>query len=184
MQVGSILRKYRKRVGMPLRQVAKEAGVSAPTLSQIENNNTSPSIVTLKKITDVLGVSVISVLAEEDDHPVRLVRRDERELFVRNVTPEGDIEEEFLVRKIDLKMEAAIIKLPPLAQCEERIFHEGEELLFVLEGSIELVLEGIGSYKLDKGDTLYYPSSVPHCFKNLLADQRSEFLFVATPPNF
>ncbi|MBC2723591.1 MAG: helix-turn-helix transcriptional regulator [Desulfosporosinus sp.] len=184
MQVGSTIREYRKKIGMSLRQMAKEAEVSAPTLSQIENNNTSPNLVTLKKIADVLGVSVISILAQEEDQSVNLVKKNEREVFIRNLTEKGNIEEEFLTRKIDLKMEAAVIKLPPGAQCQEYVSHEGEELAIVLKGKVEMNLKNVGKYELEEGDTLYYPCSIPHSFKNLLEDDSSEFMFVATPPNF
>jgi quercetin dioxygenase-like cupin family protein len=39
--------------------------------------------------------------------------------------------------------------------------HEGEELLYILEGRVE-VLYGKESYTLEAGDSIYYDSVVPH----------------------
>jgi quercetin dioxygenase-like cupin family protein len=39
--------------------------------------------------------------------------------------------------------------------------HEGEELLYILEGRVE-VLYGKESYTLEVGDSIYYDSVVPH----------------------
>ena len=42
--------------------------------------------------------------------------------------------------------------------------HEGEELIYVLEGSAEVVY-GNQTYSLEKGDSLYFDSVVSHCVK-------------------
>ncbi|MFO7850777.1 MAG: helix-turn-helix domain-containing protein [Spirochaetia bacterium] len=184
MLVGKAIRDYRAKKGLSLRRVAREAGISSPTLSQIENNKSSPNLVTLKKIADVLEVSVIAILASDQKNAVSLVRKKERERFTRHSSSRGSITEEFLVERRDVKMEAASISLPPGAERSDFMDHEGEELAMVLQGSVEIILEGVGSYLLEEGDTLYYPCSIPHSFRNALEDGESVFIFVATPPNF
>ena len=42
--------------------------------------------------------------------------------------------------------------------------HEGEEFIYVLEGSAEVVY-GNQTYSLEKGDSLYFDSVVSHCVK-------------------
>jgi len=39
--------------------------------------------------------------------------------------------------------------------------HEGEEFIFVMEGSIEISY-GMQTYRLDEGDSIYYDSIVAH----------------------
>ena len=57
-------------------------------------------------------------------------------------------------------MEPFIVEAHPDAD-EHRSTHEGEELLYVLEGRVEL-LYGKESYVLEAGDSIYYDSVVPH----------------------
>lgn len=150
---------------------------------EIENNKTSPNLITLKKIAQVLEVSVISLLATEERDNVSFVKGKDRRKLIRNTTPQGDIIEEFLVESHKHEMEAAIISLPPFAEENEFISHEGEEFIFVLSGTIQVFLQVVDSYVMEEGDTLYYPCTIPHSFKNL-SDKESKFLIAATPPNF
>ena len=39
--------------------------------------------------------------------------------------------------------------------------HEGEEFIMVLEGTVEINY-GKNTYRLEKGDTIYYDSIIPH----------------------
>jgi len=47
---------------------------------------------------------------------------------------------------------------------DERSTHEGQEFIFVLEGSMEVRL-GEERYLLEQGDAIYYDSNVPHLVK-------------------
>lgn len=183
MHLGEIIKEYRTKKGLSLRDLSKLADVSPATLSQIENNKTSPNLITLKRIAQVLDVSVISLLASEDRNNISFVKRKDRKRLIRNTTSQGDIIEEFLIENHKNEMEPAIISLPPYAVEDEPISHQGEEFIHVLNGIIEVELQGVSSYILEEGDTLYYPCSIPHSFKNL-ADIESRFIIVATPSNF
>lgn len=56
--LGSRLRQARQRSGMTLREVARQLGVSASFVSQLENGKSQPSVVTLYSLTQLLGVSI------------------------------------------------------------------------------------------------------------------------------
>ena len=58
----------------------------------------------------------------------------------------------------------------------------GQEFVLVLKGSLEIVL-GDKSYKIKKGDSIYFNSSTPHSFKNLFKGE-TQALWVVTPPSF
>lgn len=184
MTVGEIIRKLRQEKGYSLRKLADLTGVSPATISQIENNKTSPNLILLKNISEALGETVIYLLAMGDDQTICLVRKEKRKKLIRNTLPEGDVLEEFLVENPRYKMEPAIITLPPKVVSPEVVHHHGEEFIFVLEGRIGVILEGKGEFVLEKEDTLYYSSNIPHSFRNKLQDRESRFMIVATPPNF
>lgn len=65
---------------------------------------------------------------------------------------------------------------------EDPAKHEGEEFIFVLDGSIELTIEGEPPVVLEPGDSAYYRADVPHTFRNS-GDIPCRFIGVATPPN-
>ena len=50
---------------------------------------------------------------------------------------------------------------------EKAVFqHEGEEFMYVLEGTHELIYDG-KKYNMEEGDCVYFDSSVPHTGKSL-----------------
>ncbi len=59
--VGARIRQARLERGTSLRALAREIGVSASLVSQIENGKSQPSVSTLYAITTVLGISVESL---------------------------------------------------------------------------------------------------------------------------
>ncbi|WP_328420817.1 helix-turn-helix domain-containing protein [Streptomyces sp. NBC_00443] len=56
--VGARIRQARLARGTSLRALAREVGVSASLISQIENGKSQPSVSTLYAITTALGISV------------------------------------------------------------------------------------------------------------------------------
>lgn len=59
--------------------------------------------------------------------------------------------------------------------------HEGEEFLYVLEGSVQL-LYGQETYTLEKGDSIYYDSIVPHNLTTLAEGETAKVLAVTYTP--
>jgi len=56
--IGGRLREERTRRGVSVRGLARDIGVSASLISQIETNKSSPSVSTLYAITTALGISI------------------------------------------------------------------------------------------------------------------------------
>ena len=52
--------------------------------------------------------------------------------------------------------------------------HPGEEIVYVLEGSLEYRLEGKSPITLKAGDVLFIPNGVAHSVKNVGASKASE----------
>lgn len=58
VQLGLRLRQARQRSGLSLRALARELGVSASFVSQLENGKSQPSVATLFSLAQLLGVSI------------------------------------------------------------------------------------------------------------------------------
>lgn len=60
--------------------------------------------------------------------------------------------------------------------------HQGEEFYYVLKGTV-LIKVGDREYVVREGDTIHFPSTVPHCWENLL-DEEAVLLSIVTPAVF
>lgn len=62
--IGARLRAHRHRRGMSVRGLAREIGVSASLISQIETDKSTPSVSTLYAITTALDISIEQIFAD------------------------------------------------------------------------------------------------------------------------
>ena len=79
MKIGGKLRERRKEQGLSLRELGEKAGVTASFLSQVENDQVSPSLNSLQSIATALGVPMFSLL--NDTPGGNVVRVDQRRKF-------------------------------------------------------------------------------------------------------
>jgi transcriptional regulator with XRE-family HTH domain len=66
LDVGARLRELRDERNISMRSLATKSGLSANALSMIERGKTSPSVSTLYKLADALGVPVTSFFWSAD----------------------------------------------------------------------------------------------------------------------
>lgn len=165
MDVGSRLKEVRKKAGMSQRELAKRAGVTNSTISMVEKNSVSPSVSSLKKVLSGLPMSLMEFFDSEDSSRVE--------------TPVVYSEAEFLdssVNGLDWKligksfpnrsMSFMVECLPPGSDTgEEMYMHEGEEAGYILEGKLELTVEG-EVFELEAGQGYYFDSRRQHRFRN------------------
>ncbi|WP_449539772.1 helix-turn-helix domain-containing protein [Ferdinandcohnia sp. Marseille-Q9671] len=158
MDLGTKIRAIRNKKKITIAQMCEGTGLSKGFISNVENNNTSPSINTLKTITDFLGVPLSYLLLEKKEH-MRVVRMGERTSSTFN-----NLKVEHLTSKGGLRM--MIVECPPGASMGEPNAHEGEEIHLVLEGKI-LAEQGEDSVIVEAGDSFSWNASVPHFVKNI-----------------
>ena len=77
--LGTSLRGLREQQGMSLRALAERVDFSASFLSQIENGQCSPSISSMEKIANALGVTLGQFFLSANQHVVNIVRASERD---------------------------------------------------------------------------------------------------------
>ena len=73
MRIGEQIKNYRKIVGLTQEQVANYLGVSTPAVNKWEKGDRYPDLLTTKKISQILDVSLDDLLAGKD--MVKLVER-------------------------------------------------------------------------------------------------------------
>jgi len=127
----------------------------------VESAKKSPPIATLIKIARALEVDITAFFhGNNPEDRITVVRREEREVVVRDGTSCGYVYESVAPAKSQKKMEPFVITHPP--HIEGGLFdHEGEEFLYVLEGKIRFFY-GDKEYLLKEGDCVYFDGSIPH----------------------
>ncbi|WP_138416154.1 helix-turn-helix domain-containing protein [Aquibacillus sediminis] len=161
MDIGSTVRSIRKRKKITIAKMSERTGLSKGFISNMENNNTSPSINTLQTVAQFLGIPLPYLLLEKEQR-MRVVRKNEREITTHN---KQNILVERLTSKGGLTLKRVTIP-PHTSTGDEPHAHEGEESHLVLSGTI-LAEQGEDSVILEEGDSFSWNASVPHYVKNI-----------------
>ena len=163
VNIGERLRELREARNISMRALATRSGLSANALSMIERGRASPSVSTLYKLAEALGVSITSFFGSDTERKqVVFLKADERTRmsFTRGVF-EGLGGEQFVGR-----VEPFLLTLESNANSGPRsITHTGHEFVFCLRGELEYQVER-QLYNLSAGDSLLFAANLKHRWTN------------------
>jgi transcriptional regulator with XRE-family HTH domain len=180
--LGEQVRQLRLERCLTLQELSAKSAVSLGALSQIERGKGNPAFFTLVKIAHALDVPVARFFHVEKTNSPVVRRREGRFLNPHQGTHDGAVYE-LLTPDLDRALEVVRYELPPGLSTEETPFvHGGEEFGIILRGSQETNINGT-TYTLGAGDSISFPSTLPHWFRNPGPDV-VEGIFVCTPPTF
>jgi transcriptional regulator with XRE-family HTH domain len=182
-QIGARLKEIRRTLDRTLAQVSEVTGVSISNLSKIENNQISPSFDIMKRICDGLGVSI-----EDFVHPGEKNVVSGRKTTTRE--GEGD---HFTSGQYDYRAHASELSRKAMVPLEILVHarsveefdhwsqHRGEEFVYVLSGAIEVHTEHYAAFRLERGESAYFDSSMRHLYVSVSKDI-ARVLSVSTDP--
>lgn len=184
---GARLKEERERRRLSQRQLAAATGVTSGMISMIEQNRTSPSVATLKKILAGLDISLGEFFAAGTDTGAKWHFR--REEF-RAITPKAKLGEAgagVVFRQIGRPGASAIQMLHETYAAgadtgPELYSHDAEEAGVVIAGQI-LVTVGEDTQLLSAGDGYLFNSRTPHRFRNP-GPAPCVIVSACTPPTF
>jgi transcriptional regulator with XRE-family HTH domain len=174
-KVGARVRSLRRERGLTIEQLAAATGLTKGFISQLERDRTAPSLSSIARICDALGVR-LSTIFEREPAPA-LVRHDERAQVDNPHTLS------FLLSSRDERRFQAIESevAPGGGAGDELTSLPGEmEFVYVLEGSLELRV-GDEVHVLEAGDALTYQLSKAHTWRNNSRTEKLRVLWVAVP---
>ncbi len=177
---GAALRALRERRGLTIAALARQVGISAAAISQIESGTVQPSVTTLRRLAAALGVPVFRFFLPADTPAASVVRRADRKTV--GLARSG-ARYELLTPSLQGQLEVMEVTMDPgQASASERISHPGEECLVIISGNGVLEL-GDDAIDLRAGDAATFQASLPHLLRNtglcpLLA------ISAITPPSF
>jgi transcriptional regulator with XRE-family HTH domain len=178
--LGQHIRGLRKQLGLTLRQLAEATGCSESMLSKIENGKGNPSINALHNISRALGTNMGALFAPTPEAGV-VMRKGERRL-VQMPGAKGVILEYLAPHLPGHVLQAHIHIVEPGGGGLDSIRHEGEEVGYVLEGELDLTVDG-QNYLLKEGDSFFFDSSLPHAYRNP-GQGTVRVIWANTPPTF
>ncbi len=163
IDVGRRIKSIRKRKGLTLQELSAKSGMSATAISAIERNVSSPTVSTLVSISRALGESLSSLLGEEEKEYI-YTKEGTRETIATEIK---EVEFQSLASGLpNQKFHPMISVLHPGATSgKDYVNHGGEDFFFVLQGTLEIDLDG-KILILGEKESLYFRSTLPHRWRN------------------
>lgn len=174
--IGPRLRKLRSDAGMTLGQAAEKAELSPSFLSALERDQTGVSSQSLHRLVHAYGSTFSALMRHETAELVQLSGEGKR---ARTSMHGADVET--LINGQTL-LDAELITVEPGVDTGSYT-HEGEEILYMLDGELDVRLGSGQRYKLRPGESLFYVSTIEHEWSNS-GPVPARFLWVATPPTW
>jgi transcriptional regulator with XRE-family HTH domain len=181
-EIGRRIRASRINKKFTLEQLANQTGFTRGYLSRIEKSQKSPPLSTLGIIARVLGITISFLVGEEEQQTsIGIVRKGERPLITRKGTALDYTYEAVAHTFPNKKMEPFILTLPLKPKKKTIHQHEGEEILFVLEGTMKFLYRN-REYIIEEGDCIYFDSGFPHFGESVGRQEAKCFLVIYSPP--
>jgi len=176
VEIGPLIRALRRRLGLTLSEIGRRAGVSVGFLSQVERGQVALSMAALMRLAEALGVDPGFFLSSAAA-PAAVFRAERRQYQIVGAPPLHSAK-----ISADLPGSAlhAVLVRVPAGFASDAVRHEGEELIFVLEGAATLHL-GEADYALGPGDSVHFRAQTWHRWTNPLP-RASRVIWVGTLP--
>lgn len=176
-QLGKTIQRLRKAYNLSLSELSEQSGVAKSIISQIERNETNPTLATIWRLSQALDVSVDRFLGESDDAPFLqkstladtpiLVSEDGK----CRLSIVGWLKTVEWLQWYDMRAEAGGL-------LDSEAHQRGSiECLSVIEGELQVEIGGIVE-TVRTGETLRYRCDRPHTIRNATDKRARAFMVV------
>jgi transcriptional regulator with XRE-family HTH domain len=165
--VGLRIKSLRESKKITAEQVAERSGLTLDQLDRIESDKYLPSLSPLIKIARALGVRLGTFLDDNDNLGPVICRKNSQPkgISFSSDTANSHNHLNFFAlaqSKAGRHMEPFLIDIDSASGSDYQLSsHEGEEFIYVMEGSIE-VTYGKDKFIIHSGDSIYYDSILEH----------------------
>jgi len=165
---GPRLRRLRQAAGLTLKELAERANLAISTISKIENDRMSPTYDVLLRLAGGLAIDLTSLLegpapaAAKAGGRLDVTRaRDRRKLATGTY-----VYEPFATGLTRKGMDPTFVRVTArsIDDFPDLIRHPGEELVYVVSGTVELHAEFYAPIRLEAGDSVYYDATMGHAY--------------------
>lgn len=171
MRIGANLQAVVEAKGIAMESVREALGWDPETLSRVLSDRLSPGISELLRLATFLGVGISRLLGGEEQPGKKAVKTGGRERV--GVDRKDFLHYESLAPAFAGRhLEPFVVEVYRGSMAEPDVSrHPGEEFLFVLDGEVNVTVDGEG-YCLEAGDSLYFDSVLPHTIFSLAERSR------------
>jgi transcriptional regulator with XRE-family HTH domain len=176
VRFGAKLRAARKAAGLTLQHVADAAGVTKGFVAQVERDETSPSVSSLLRICDAIGIAVGALFEAPRGEMVR--EGDRTRIDFGGI----DVVDWLLSPDPAAPLQAILSEIAPGGGGGDEPYTLvcDHEFVFVIAGSLRLTIDE-RIYNLAAGDALTFSPRAPHAWANGSDAAPATVLWVLSP---
>jgi len=139
MNIGTLIRRARKEQKLTLKIVAEKAAISEGFLSQVENDVNSPSVDTLVRICNAIGIDAGDIITQANkQEKIIIIKKSQWDDI--DLSHTGFVTRRFFPPENRTLIDSAILVIEPGKSIPVRKnIKNGQEILCVLKGSVELM---------------------------------------------
>lgn len=179
MEIGQRIKFLRLQNNLTQEELADRCELSKSFISLLERDMTSPSIQTLKDILETLGTDLATFFNDVEEEKVVFGEQD----FSVKTDAELNNEICWLIPNAQKnEMEPILLTLKEGGKTYPDNPHEGEEVGYVLEGTVTVVI-GNSKYVARKGESFLIKPDKPHYLVNN-GKRPVKVIWITTPPSF
>jgi transcriptional regulator with XRE-family HTH domain len=171
--IGKIIKNLRKSHELSMRDLAQKCGLSANAISLIERGENSPTISSLKRISEALGISISDLFENDPEQSiVHLKYAQGMKIKKSNFTSES-----LGYGLPNQRIEPYRITIAPGVDTSSKVIsHPGQEFVYCISGEVNYFIS-TQSFNLCAGDSILFDAQYPHGWCNPRAEE-SELLLV------
>jgi transcriptional regulator with XRE-family HTH domain len=165
-QLGKTIQRLRKAYNLSLSELAEQSGVAKSIISQIERNETNPTLATIWRLSQALDVSIERVLSVSDDEP--FIERTSRGDTPILTSDDGKVRLGIIgwIKTVEWLQWYDVEALPGGVLESDSHQRGSIECLSVLSGEFEVEVSGVVQ-TAKAGETLRYRCDRPHIVRNV-----------------
>jgi len=180
--IGRRARATRTELGWTLDQLSARSGVSRRMLINVEQGVTNPSIATLLRLSDALGIGLPALVDTADDGAETVVVHRDGEVTPMWTSEAGGSAVMVAGTTPPDVSELWDWRLGPGDDYRSEAHRAGtRELMHVLTGSLLLVVDG-AEYKLKAGDSASFDGAIQHSYRNVSTNRPARFSLAVHEP--
>jgi XRE family transcriptional regulator, regulator of sulfur utilization len=174
--LGKTIQRLRKAYNLSLSELAEQSGVAKSIISQIERNETNPTLATIWRLSTALDVSIERVLSDAGDEP--FIEKSTRADTPILVSEDGKVRLAIIgwIKTVEWLQWYAVSAEPGGALESEGHQRGSVECLSISDGEFEVEVSGLVQ-RGRAGETLRYRCDRPHTVR-CVGDKPGQALMV------
>jgi len=179
--LGERLREFRNNRNLTLKQVSEASGLSVSFLSLVERDKVSISVDNLERLARFYQVRLVHLFQGVEDNSVLVTHCSDLEKITKNSHPKAS-SFALLSFRSGARMEPLLVRIGAGHGDPAFRTHEGDILIYILEGKVNLISDKGETEHLETGASAYYFGYPGRRIENASLSEPALLLLVTSPP--